>query len=129
MAKRNTIQREIVRQAVLRLQSHPTADEVYKEVAKVHPTISRTTVYRDLRDLCEQGVISRLIIPGSPDRFDHLTGNHFHVRCMFCGRIEDVDIDYVEEHPEPTIFVKDSHGFRITGHSIVFDGVCPDCDK
>ena len=126
MVKRNTLQREIVKQAVLRLQSHPTADEVYTEAIKVHPTISRTTVYRNLKDLCNQGVISRRVIPGSPDRFDYITGNHFHVRCVFCGRIEDVDVDYAEEHSVP---VKDSHGFRITGHSIVFDGVCPDCDK
>lgn len=42
---RNTIQRQLVLSAVRQLQNHPTADEVYQEVQKNCPTISRATVY------------------------------------------------------------------------------------
>ena len=41
---RNTIQRQLVLSAVRQLQNHPTADEVYQEVQKNCPTISRATV-------------------------------------------------------------------------------------
>ena len=52
---RNTIQRQLVLSAVRQLQNHPTADEVYQKVQKSCPTISRATVYRNLKLLAEEG--------------------------------------------------------------------------
>lgn len=49
MAKRNTIQRSLVLEAVNKLHCHATADEVYEEIIKEHPTISKATVYRNLK--------------------------------------------------------------------------------
>jgi len=126
MIKRNTIQRSLVLDAVHRLRSHPTADEIYAEISKICPSISRATVYRNLQQLCEQGEIKKREIPGSPDRFDHITTDHYHARCTVCGKVLDVDMEYLSALSEA---VKDSHGFLLTGHSIVFDGICPDCQK
>ena len=55
MKTRNTIQRALVLEAVNRLQCHATADEIYAEIAKEHPHISRATVYRNLNLLAELG--------------------------------------------------------------------------
>jgi len=126
MIKRNTVQRTLVLEAVNRLRSHPTADEIYAEISKICPSISRATVYRNLQQLCEQGMIRRREIPGSPDRFDHNTGSHYHMRCTVCGRVEDADMEYL---PALTQSVADSRGFLLTGHTIIFDGICPECRK
>jgi len=126
MIKRNTVQRTLVLEAVQRLRSHPTADEIYAEITKICPSVSRATVYRNLQELCEQGIIQKREIPGSPDRYDHTTGDHYHARCTLCGRVLDVEMDYLSDL---TNAVKDSHGFLLTGHSIVFDGICPECRK
>ena len=67
MAKRNTIQRSLVLEAVNKLQCHATADEVYAEISKDHPTISKATIYRNLNVLSELGEIRRLEIPGSAE--------------------------------------------------------------
>ena len=48
MFRRNTIQRSLVYEAVNRLQSHATADEIYAAIAAEHPNISRATVYLSL---------------------------------------------------------------------------------
>ena len=61
---RNTIQRQLVLSAVRQLQNHPTADEVYQEVQKNCPTISRATVYRNLKLLAEEGEIRLRNISG-----------------------------------------------------------------
>ena len=95
MARRNTIQRSLVLEAVNKLHCHATADEVYEEIIKEHPTISKATVYRNLNLLSDMGEIRRLEIPGSADRFDHITRNHCHVKCKACGRVFDVDMDFV----------------------------------
>ena len=124
MIQRNTIQCSLVFDAVNRLRCHATADEVYDEVVKEHPTISKATVYRNLNRLAEMGRIRKMEIPGGPERFDHRQHEHYHVKCAGCGRVFDVDMDYI---PGLENQIRDTRGFRLTGHDIIFTGVCPDC--
>lgn len=126
MIKRNTVQRAMVLDAVRKLQCHATADEVYAEVVRTFPSISRATVYRNLQQLSELGEIKKCEIPGSPDRYDHRISEHYHARCTLCGKVFDMDMDYLTDLQNA---VKDTHGFNITGHSIIFHGVCPECQK
>ena len=124
MFKRNTIQRRLVLEAVNLLQNHATAEEIYDEIVREHPHISRGTVYRNLKQLSEAGEIRKLEVPGGADRYDHRTFSHYHVRCVKCGRVFDVEMDYIE-HLEQSI--RDDHGFIINGHDIMFRGICPEC--
>ena len=124
MTPRNTIQRTLVLDAVRQLHNHATAEEIYQSVVKLHPSVSRATVYRNLSRLVDDGEIRRLEIPNEPDRFDHLCHQHYHVKCVKCQRIFDVDMEYLGEIESK---IKDSHGFDIVGHDLVFWGICPEC--
>lgn len=124
MIRRNTIQCALVLETVNKLRCHPTADEIYDELVKEHPNISRGTVYRNLQRLCEMGEIRKREIPGGADRFDHLCSNHYHARCIKCGRVFDVDMDYITDIEK---YIKDTHGFVFTGHDIVCKGICSEC--
>lgn len=124
--RRNTIQRRLVFEAVNRLKSHATADEIYEAVAFEHPTISRGTVYRNLNQLAESGEIRKMAIPGGPDRYDHCCHEHYHARCQRCGRVFDIEMDYIADLEKA---IRDAHGFSISGHDIVFRGVCPECQR
>ncbi|MGN1369354.1 MAG: Fur family transcriptional regulator [Aristaeellaceae bacterium] len=126
VARRNTIQRTLVLEAVNELQCHATAEEVYGAIIQKHPTISRATVYRILNQLSETGEIRRLEMPGGADRFDHIPHEHYHVKCTACGRVFDVDMEVVTglEHR-----IRDPHGFDFTGYDILFHGVCPECKQ
>ena len=126
MIKRNTIQRSLVFEAVNKLQCHATADEIYQVIMKEHPNISRATVYRNLKLLSETGEIRKMEIPGGPDRFDHRIQEHCHVRCEKCGRVFDVDMEYITGLEQN---ITESHGFAFTGYDILFRGICPDCQK
>lgn len=124
MIQRNTIQCSLVLETVNRLRCHATADEVYEAVVKDHPTVSRATVYRNLNRLSEMGKIRKIEVPAGPDRFDHQPHMHYHVKCEECGRVFDVDMDYIAGLEEK---IKDAHGFQFTGHNIIFTGICPEC--
>ena len=124
MMKRNTIQRSLVFEAVNKLQSHATADEIYEKVVTEHPNVSRATVYRNLKLLSETGYIRKIEIPGGADRFDHLCHDHCHVKCEKCGWVFDVDMEYITGIEKN---IKDDRGFKFTGYDILFRGVCPDC--
>lgn len=121
---RNTIQAALIYEAVNRLQCHATAEEIYQEVIREHPSVSRATVYRNLNRLAQEGRIRKLELPTGPDRFDHLCHQHYHVRCEKCGRIFDVDMDCI---PDLEKNIRDRRGFQITGHDILFRGICPEC--
>lgn len=122
--KRNTIQRSLVLDAVRSMHTHPTSAEVYEEVRKAHPSISRATVYRNLAVLSETGEICRVQVPGGADHFDFRGDTHCHGICRVCGAVCDVEVDassVVERH------VSDAHGFTVEGYSLVFSGLCEQC--
>ncbi len=124
--KRHTIQAALVLETVNKLQSHATADEVYQEIVREHPHISRGTVYRNLNRLAQAGEIRKIELAGGADRFDHLCQDHCHVRCEKCGRVFDVDMDFVSGLEQN---IRDPRGFRFNGYDIIFRGICPEYRK
>lgn len=124
--ERNTIQRTLILAAVKELRSHATADELYSFVAKEHPSISRTTVYRNLQRLSKSGEIKKIEVPDSADRFDHNCHNHYHARCEKCGKVFDVDMKYMDDIEK---HIGKKCGFEFTGHDIMFKGICAECKK
>lgn len=126
MIQRNTIQCALVLDAVKKLKCHATADEVYDLLSREHPNFSRATVYRNLQRLCEAGNIRKREVPGGADCFDHCCSDHYHIKCIKCGRVFDVNMEY-KTGLEKTI--KDTRGFEFTGHDIMFTGICPECKE
>lgn len=126
MEKRNTVQKQLVLQAVQELKSHPTADEVYRQVVLSHPSISKATVYRNLNSLAEDGVVGRVAMPNAADRFDFVPQRHYHIKCVNCGRVTDASGSY---HAELDTQAQQDTDFQILRHDLVFEGLCPECQK
>ena len=122
--ERNTVQKEIVLEALKELTNHPTADTVYERVHANHPSISKATVYRLLGKMADSGQILRVRINNGADHFDHQTFPHYHVRCTNCGSVDDVMI--------PLLSAADEMAAQATSYSNItsslqFDGLCPAC--
>ena len=124
--RRNTVQRELVLNAVKSLKNHATADEIYSMIIKIHPSIGRGTVYRNLNLLAEDGEIRKIEIPDGPDCFDHISGAHYHVKCIRCGQVFDVDMDVISNLKDR---IRDAHGIQFLDYDILFKGICSDCQK
>ena len=124
MQTRNTIQRQIVLQAVNQLHNHPTADAIYAFIATQHPTISKATVYRNLRQLAESGLLLKINTTDGADHFDHRCDAHYHAGCLRCGRVFDVEL---RQPPQLEKLLGDTHGFAVSGYDLLFRGVCPEC--
>lgn len=125
-ASRNTIQRNMVLSSVKKLANHPTADEVYADIVAAYPDISKATVYRNLNVLSQNGLLKKLELANSADRFDHKVFPHYHIKCGRCGLFQDVDIGYVTELDRS---VSDVTGFEMKFHNIIFEGICPACKR
>ena len=124
MERRNTIQKALILRAVCDLKRHLTADEVYEFVKRDHPSIGKGTVYRNLAILTEEGAIRKVEVPDGSDRFDFTLKNHYHVRCVKCGEVFDVDMD---EIPDLQKKIHDTHGMEFLTYDIFFKGICPEC--
>ena len=124
MKLRHTRQREAVLEVLRSSHSHPTADWVYEEVKKTLPRISKGTVYRNLKMLCENGEISELDLSGAIRQFEGRQESHYHFRCQRCGEIfdlnEPVNHDLDRRIAEQT-------GFVVACHHLEFHGLCRDC--
>ena len=125
-SRRNTIQKDLVRNAVCEMKRHVTANEVYEFVKESYPTIGKGTVYRNLDILVEEGDLRKVEVLDGPNRFDITLKNHYHVRCVKCGEISDVDMD---EIPGLLEKIHDTHGTDFLGYDILFKGICPKCQK
>ncbi len=84
-------QRETIRRIINSTDTHPTADWIFSESKKKIPDISLGTVYRNLKQLVENGII-RTIYDGNLTRYDHNTDNHDHLKCKVCGDLFDVQL-------------------------------------
>lgn len=123
-SRRNTIQKDLVRNTVYESRRHVTANEVYEFVKEFCPTIGKGTVYRNLDILVEEGDLRKVEVPDGPNRFDLTLKNHYHVRCVNCGEISDVDMDEILGLLEK---IHDTHGTDFLEYDILFKGICPKC--
>ncbi|MBD3237723.1 MAG: transcriptional repressor [Candidatus Eisenbacteria bacterium] len=121
---RITRQRQVILEELEGDRTHPTAEALHQRVRQRLPRISLATVYRNLEILAERGLVRRLDLGGGRRRFDPVTEEHYHVRCLGCGAIADVarppsgPADQGATAPE---------GWRIVGHELEFTGYCRDC--
>lgn len=126
MDRRNTIQKELVLNAVMMMRRHVTAEEVYDYIKTDYPTIGKGTVYRNLGILADEKKIRRVEIPGGADCFDFTLEKHYHIRCIGCGKVFDVDMDEIKTLDS---FIHDRHGMKFLDYDIVFKGICKDCQN
>jgi len=123
---RMTHQREIILEEIQKVNTHPTADEIYETVRRRLPRISLGTVYRNLEILSTCGLIQRIGPVSSQMRFDGNTENHYHIRCSYCGKVEDAPIESLDNIESAVRKVSD---YRIIGHRLEVIGICPKCRK
>ena len=87
-----TRQRACVLKVLRSDMCHHTADEIFMLAKEILPTISRATVYNNLKALEEEGLIRRITGDFGADRYDNSFVPHGHTVCVRCGRVEDFNI-------------------------------------
>lgn len=120
---RPSAQRIAVLSAIANSGRHPSADEIFRLVVKLYPSLSRTTVYNSLHALAQAGLIRELDIESGTCHYDlALQPVHSHFMCRQCGQIFDMAL------PEG---VADSHsqGFIVDQVDVIYRGTCPQCIK
>jgi Fur family peroxide stress response transcriptional regulator len=101
---------------------HPTAVEIFEAVNRLDPRSSKATIYNNLRDLVEAGLVREVAVEGRAARFDAKGLRHHHFICDQCGNVEDMDW---YDLPKPA---SDSLGKRILREcELIVRGLCTKC--
>ena len=119
-------QREKILEYVLNSCEHPSVEVIYTNVRKALPNISLGTVYRNLNKLSEMGKIRKISMPNHCDRFDKTLEEHFHIHCIKCDKVEDIEFSI-----DNSIFkqIEKDKSYKLISCNLVFDGICNDCIK
>ena len=123
--KRNTVQRQLVLDAVKELNTHATAEQVYGHIVKRYPTISKATVYRCLGQMTASGELCNIGTFDGAAHYDCICRVHHHFICNQCKRVFDVEGDFSDILGR----IHDSSGFDITDYRLSFNGLCWECKK
>ncbi len=121
---RMTKQRKVILEELRSVTSHPTADEMYEMVRARLPNISLGTVYRNLEVLSEEGIVQKIDIGGTKKRFDGNAHNHYHLRCLQCGKVDDLHLPLIRSIEKKAASLS---GYLVTNHSLEVSGLCPEC--
>lgn len=121
---RMTRQRRVILDEFRTPGRHYTADEVYLHVRRKMPKISLGTVYRNLDILSRAGMIRELSLGRGQRQYDGGLHRHYHVSCVWCGKLADVPAD---RFGDLDAAAQETSDFEILTHELGFKGVCAEC--
>lgn len=104
-------------------RTHPTVDQIYSDLQKEVPTLSKTTIYNTLNTLMDAGLVKLVNIDNNETRYDAITDDHGHFKCESCGEVFDFDLDF-------NLFsIEGLNNFEVNHKDVYFKGLCPGCIK
>ncbi len=118
--------RELVLKALKDNVVHPSAEYIHSVLQKEKINMGLATVYRNLNQMSELGIIKKIDGLESSSHFDHNVHEHYHFMCNKCHRIYDVSSDVA---PELAKKVENELGATVTDYDIILHGICSNCSK
>lgn len=118
-------QREEILREIEKMYNHPTAEDIYMTVKEKDTDISRSTVYRNLGILVDDGKINKISMQAGPDRYDYRRHPHNHIICTKCGKIMDFDYNFELENLKKIL--EEQTGIEISEEGIALEGICNSC--
>ena len=114
--KRNTWQREAVREALGSTEGFVSAQGLHAHLRDEGSSIGLATVYRALSDLASDGAADSLQQDGESLYRACTPGtHHHHLICRNCGTTVEIEADEVEEWAQR---VAAQHGFTRANHVV-----------
>ena len=100
---------------------HRTADEILLFARERMPGISRATVYNNLKDLENEGLIRKISGENGADMYDSAFELHGHMICKMCKSVSDIDVPNLLEK------MKELSGVDVESYELKLRYVCDEC--
>jgi Fur family ferric uptake transcriptional regulator len=125
-ARRNTWQREAVREALGQSEAFVSAQGLHSTLRDAGSPIGLATVYRALSDLAVEGEADSLQSTEGESLYRRCTPgqHHHHLICRSCGLTVEIEADAVEAWAHG---VATDNGFTDASHVVDVFGLCAAC--
>ena len=121
---RSTKQRSVILEVLLETRRPVSAQEIFSKIKDEDSRIRLSTIYRNLNQFENHGLVNRLNIDDKENRFELISEeHHHHLICVECGEILPLDCplkDYEDRLGRET-------NYNILDHKLKIYGVCPLC--
>ena len=125
-----TPKRRMVAEYLLGSGDARTVEDIRRHLRKRMGTLGLPTVYRIAEELAEIGLLARIDLGDRVARYAACrargTGHHHHIVCLKCGSVEVMPRCLFQRQVKA---LEQTTGFRITGHRLHVEGMCPNCQR
>ena len=122
---RLTPQRRAVCEYLAHTDQHPSPNQVYADVTRAHPEISRATIYNTLNTLQQLGAIVEVSFGAEHTHYDTNPEPHINLICLRCHKIVDFPGELGLDETSQRILRET--GFQITAAKVDLVGFCVEC--
>jgi len=123
-----TTERKEILEAIIQLQNHFDADEIYQQLRKHQSNVSLATVYRTIPLLINSGFIVETLHFKEKVLYEKIYNrkHHDHLVCINCGEIIEFYNEDVEKIQDR---ICQAHQFIATEHRLGIKGYCKKCQE
>lgn len=124
---RMTSQRALILDIISQGHGHLDADGVYRLAREKQPSLSLSTVYRNLQTLKKLGLVKELHFDESHHHYEAKpSAEHHHLLCLGCGKIVEFECGLSHRMRQEIARKK---GFEVTGVEVHMSGYCAECRR
>ena len=122
-----TKQRQLIYDEISLEKGHYTAENIKNKLCEKNINTGLSTIYRTLQLLEENNIVKRVplgldtTVYESCDKKNH---GHHHMHCTKCGKTMEIHVDMLDDLEK---IIKTKYKFTITGHIVMFTGLCETC--
>jgi len=82
-------------EAILKIcyENHLTVDEIFNKLQKKFPNAGRSSVYRNITELSEKGLIKKVVGDFKKALYEKRKEPHAHLICEKTGSVKDIPLD------------------------------------
>lgn len=126
VGKRTTSQRRLLLDLILKAGGHLDADELYRLARVQEPTISLSTVYRNLKLFKKLGLVQELHFAEEHHHYEAkaIARHHHHLVCLGCGKVVEFKSQLAGRMKKQ---VEKRNNFSITETEVRMKGYCARC--
>lgn len=102
--------------------AYASPEEVWRKLQKNFASIGLPTVYRNLEELANGGLITKVIHPNRQLYYYFCPNNHHHHHfiCLSCRKVEDINFCGMEE-------IEKKVNGTVLSHIVQVNGLCREC--
>ena len=123
--QRHTAQRELLLKVLSETKEHLDADKLYRKARQRQPSLSLSTVYRNLELFKRLGLVEDHQLDGMRRHYEaKAKTRHHHLVCLGCGRILEFSCPSTGRMKSR---IAKAEGFKVIDIEVRLLGYCPEC--